>query len=47
MKSIFDRFKKRFTKWYQPDAEMAKMLQSLSVAEEHEISCADVVCGLG
>jgi hypothetical protein len=42
MKSFFDRFKKRFTKWYQPDAEMAKMLQSLAVAEENEISCADV-----
>lgn len=42
MKSLFDRFKKRFTKWYQPDSEMVKMLQSLAVTEEHEISCADV-----
>lgn len=42
MELFFDRFKKRFTKWYQPDAEMANMLQSLAAAEEQEISCADV-----
>ena len=42
MKSFFDWFKKRFTKWYQPDAEMAKMLHALAMTEEHEISCDDV-----
>ncbi len=42
MKSIFDWFRKRFKKWYQPDTEMVKMLQSLARTEEHEISCDDV-----
>ena len=42
MKSIFDWFKRRFTKWYQPDAEMVKMLQALAKTEEQEISCNDV-----
>jgi len=42
MKSIFDWFRKRFKKWYQPDTEIAKMLQSLAMTEEREISCDDV-----
>jgi hypothetical protein len=42
MKSIFDWFKQRFTKWYQPDAEMKKMLQALAMTHEKEISCDDV-----
>ena len=42
MKSIFDWFKRLFKKWYQPDAEMVKMLQSLVMTEENEISCDDV-----
>jgi hypothetical protein len=42
MKSIFDWFKRRFKKWYRPDAEMAKMIQALAKTEEHEISCDDV-----
>ena len=42
MKSIFDWFKWRFKKWYQPDAEIVKMLQSLAMTEEQEISCDDV-----
>lgn len=42
MKSFFDWFRKRFRKWYQPDAEMMKMLQGLAMTEEHEISCDDV-----
>ena len=42
MKSIFDWFNKRFKKWYQPDAEMAKMLRSLAMTKENEISCDDV-----
>ena len=42
MKSIFDWFKRRFTKWYQPDPMMVKMLQSLARTEEQEISCDDV-----
>jgi len=42
MKSIFDWFKKRFKKWYQPDSEMVNMLQALAMTEEQEISCDDV-----
>lgn len=42
MKSFFDWFKRRFNKWYQPDAMMLKMLQSLAMTEEHEISCDEV-----
>ncbi|MCI0555899.1 MAG: hypothetical protein L0287_33570 [Anaerolineae bacterium] len=42
MKSIFGWFKRRFKKWYQPDAMMVKMLQSLATTEEQEISCDDV-----
>ena len=42
MKSIFDLFKRRFKKWYQPDAEMVKMLQALAMTEEQEICCDDV-----
>jgi len=42
MKSIFNWFKRRFTKWYQPDPMMMKMIQSLAMTEEHEISCDDV-----
>ena len=42
MKSIFNWFKRLFRKWYQPDAEMVKMLQALAKTEENEISCDDV-----
>jgi hypothetical protein len=42
MKSIFDWFKRRFKKWYQTDPMMQKLLQSLVMTEEHEISCDDV-----
>lgn len=42
MKSIFDWFRKRFNKRYQPDVEMVEMLQALAMTEEHEISCDDV-----
>jgi predicted transcriptional regulator len=42
MKSIFDWFKRRFQKWYRPDAGMVKMLQALAMTEEQEISCDDV-----
>lgn len=42
MKSIFNWFKRRFKKWYQPDAMMVNLLQSLAMTEEHEISCDDV-----
>ena len=38
MTSIFDWFRK----WYQPDAEMVKMLQALAKTEEQEISCDHV-----
>ena len=42
MKSVFDWFRKRFKKRYQPDAEMVKMIQALAATEEQEISCNDV-----
>ena len=42
MTSIFDWFRKHFRKWYQPDAEMVKMLQALAKTEEQEISCDHV-----
>ena len=42
MKSIFDWFKKRFTKWYEPDPMTKKLLQSLAMTQENEISCDDV-----
>ena len=42
MKSIFDWFRHRFKKWYQPDPMTAKMLQSLAMTEEHQISCDEV-----
>ncbi len=42
MKSIFDWFRQRFKKWYRPDAAMQKLLKSLAMTEEHEISCDDV-----
>jgi hypothetical protein len=42
MKSFFDWFKRRFKKWYQPDAMTVKLLQSLAMTEEQEISCDDV-----
>jgi len=42
MKSIFNWFIRRFKKWYQPDAMTMKLLQSLMMTEEQEISCDDV-----
>ncbi len=42
MKSIFAWFKRRFKKWYQPDPMMVKLLQSLAMTEEREISCDEV-----
>ncbi len=42
MKSIFDWLRRRFKKWYRPDPEMQKLLQSLAMTEEQEISCDDV-----
>ena len=42
MKSIFDWFKRRFKKWYRPDAMTMRMLHSLAKTEEQEISCDDV-----
>lgn len=42
MKSIFDWFKRRFTRWYQPDPMMRILIRSLANTEEHEISCDDV-----
>lgn len=42
MKSIFDLFRRRFTKWYQPDSIMQLRLKSLAAADANEISCEDV-----
>ena len=42
MKSIFDWFRRRFKKWYQPDPMTLELLRSLARTEEHEISCEDV-----
>ncbi len=42
MKSIFDFFSRRFKKWYQPDPMMVKLLQSLAMTKDHEISCDEV-----
>lgn len=42
MKSIFNWFRKRFQKRYQPDTETVKMVQALAMTEEHEISCDEV-----
>jgi len=42
MKSIINWFRDRFKRWYQPDPMTKKMLQSLAMTEEHEISCDDV-----
>jgi hypothetical protein len=42
MKTVFGWFRRRFTKWYRPDALMVKMLQALMMTEEHELSCDDV-----
>jgi len=42
MKSIFDWFDRRFKKWYNPNPLMVKMLQSLAMTEEREISCDEV-----
>jgi hypothetical protein len=42
MKSLFDLFKRRFKKWYQPDLTMQKRLKSLAIDDQHEISCDEV-----
>lgn len=42
MESIISWFRRRFKKWYQPDPMMKKMLQSLAMTDEHEISCDEV-----
>lgn len=42
MKSIIHWFRRRFKIWVQPDPMMNKMLQSLAMTEEHEISCEEV-----
>lgn len=46
MKSVFDWFKRRFRKWYQLDADMKKILQSLEMTEEHEATCDEVYAAL-
>ncbi len=54
MKSVFVWFRRRFPgllaragkKWYQPDAMTMKLLRSLAMTEEHEISCDEVLAVL-
>ena len=42
IKILIDWFRRHFKKWYQPDPMMKKMLQSLAMTEEYEISCDEV-----
>jgi hypothetical protein len=42
MKSVFDRFRHRFKKWYQPDPEMKNLLESLAISDKRERSCDEV-----
>jgi len=43
MKSIFHWFRRRpFKRTYHPDPLMTKMLKSLAITDEHEISCDNV-----
>lgn len=42
MNSIFDWFRRRFSKWYQPNPALQTMLRSLAITQEHEISCDEV-----
>lgn len=42
MKSIINWFRRRFRKGYHPDPLTAKLLRSLAMTEEHEISCDEV-----
>jgi hypothetical protein len=42
LKSILNWFRRRFKKWDRPDPMMMKMLHSLAVTEEREISCDEV-----
>jgi hypothetical protein len=42
MKSIFEWFGRRFTKWYQPDESMAIRLKSLTTDEPKAVSCEEV-----
>ena len=42
MKSVFDWFKQRFKKWYQPDPAMLVRLETLAKSDKQEISCDEV-----
>lgn len=42
MKSIFEWFSRRFTKWYHPDETMAVRLKSLTIAGTTAVSCEEV-----
>lgn len=42
MKSIFDIFKLRFTKWYQPGPALHIFHRSLAKTKAQEISCDEV-----
>lgn len=42
MKSVFDWFRRRFRKWYQPDPDTKKLLESLAIGDSQQISCDEV-----
>lgn len=42
MKSVFDWFRRRFQKWYQPDAGTKKLLGSLARGDPEQVSCDEV-----
>jgi hypothetical protein len=42
MKSVFDWFRHRFKKWYQPDSMMRRQLESLVLSDKDQISCDEV-----
>lgn len=42
MKSVFEWFRHRFKKWYQPDPTMEKRLKALAISDKNDISCEEV-----
>jgi hypothetical protein len=42
MKSVFDWFRQRFRKWYQPDPETQHLLGSLVQEDPQQVSCDEV-----
>ncbi len=46
MKSIFDLFSRRFRKWYEPDPQTKKRLESLVSEDQQNVSCDKVLAVL-